>query len=182
MTPFDYDAKVAKRESLQEQMNGAGFWDNQSAAQKVIEDYKVLKAQTTDLEGVIAEFEDAMVGYELAKEANDDELLTETDEQLFNLQKRMGRVEIQSLLNGKHDHRNCFVSIQSRDGGTEADDWAAMLDRMYKNYWEHMQFTVEEVSHQVNLDTPTIVPQHRRYDRGSRLQHNQHSLALRSME
>ena len=40
-------------------MNGAGFWDNQSAAQKVIEDYKVLKAQITDLQEVIAEFEDA---------------------------------------------------------------------------------------------------------------------------
>jgi peptide chain release factor 2 len=127
-------------------MNVAGFWDKQSEAQKVINDYKVLKAQTTDLEEVVAEFEDAAVGYELAKEADDAELLSETDEQLFKLQKRMDRVEIQSLLNGKHDHRNCFVSIQSRDGGTEADDWASMLNRMYMNYWENMHFKVEEVS------------------------------------
>ena len=127
-------------------MNVAGFWDKQSEAQKVINDYKVLKAQTTDLEEVVAEFEDAAVGYELAKEADDAELLSETDEQLFKLQKRMDRVEIQSLLNGKHDHRNCFVSIQSRDGGTEADDWASMLNRMYLNYWENMHFKVEEVS------------------------------------
>jgi peptide chain release factor 2 len=127
-------------------MNVAGFWDKQSEAQKVIDDYKVLKAQTTDLEEVVAEFEDAAVGYELAKEADDAELLSETDEQLFKLQKRMDRVEIQSLLNGKHDHRNCFVSIQSRDGGTEADDWASMLNRMYMNYWENMHFKVEEVS------------------------------------
>ena len=127
-------------------MNVAGFWDKQSEAQKVIDDYKVLKAQTTDLEEVVAEFEDAAVGYELAKEADDAELLSETDEQLYKLQKRMDRVEIQSLLNGKHDHRNCFVSIQSRDGGTEADDWASMLNRMYLNYWENMHFKVEEVS------------------------------------
>ena len=146
MTLFDFDAKVEKRESLQEQMSGVGFWDKQSEAQKVINDYKVLKAQTADLEEVIGEFEDATVGYELAKEADDAELLTETDEQLFKLQSRMDRVEIQSLLNRKHDHRNCFVSIQSRDGGTEADDWASMLDRMYKNYWEQMHFKVEEVS------------------------------------
>ena len=58
----------------------------------------------------------------------------------------MDKVETQWLLNGKHDHRNCFVSIQSRDGGTEADDWASMLDRMYKSYWENMHFKVEEVS------------------------------------
>jgi peptide chain release factor 2 len=143
---FDYDAKVEKREKLQQDMNGAGFWDSQSAAQKVIDEYKVLKAQTSDLEDVIADFEDSLVGYELAKEANDKELLEEVDEQLFKMQFRMDKVESQSLLNGKHDYRNCFVSIQSRDGGTEADDWASMLDRMYKSYWEQMNFKAEEIS------------------------------------
>ncbi len=127
-------------------MNGADFWNSQTEAQKVITEYKVLKAQTEDLENVIANFEDTLVGYELAKEADDTDLLSEVDEQLYAMQKRMDKVETQSLLNGKHDHRNCFVSIQSRDGGTEADDWASMLDRMYKSYWEQMQFKVEEVS------------------------------------
>ena len=127
-------------------MNAPDFWENQTAAQKVIDEYKVLKAQTEDLENVISDFEDAQVGYDLAKEAGDDDLLQEVDEQLFTLQNRMDRVETQSLLNGKHDHRNCFVSIQSRDGGTEADDWASILDRMYKNFWEHKGFKVEEVS------------------------------------
>ena len=127
-------------------MNAAGFWESQIAAQKVIDKYKVLKAQTEDLEQVVTDFDDALVGYELAKEANDGDLLAEVDEQLFKMQKRMDKVETQSLLNGKHDYRNCFVSIQSRDGGTEADDWASMLDRMYKSYWETMHFKVEEVS------------------------------------
>jgi peptide chain release factor 2 len=146
VTLFDFDAKVAKREQLQEDMNAAGFWDSQTAAQKVIDQYKVLKAQTIDLEEVIADFEDTVVGYELAKEDSDADLLAEVDGQLYKMQKRMDKVETQSLLNGKHDYRNCFVSIQSRDGGTEADDWASMLDRMYKNYWENMHFKVEEVS------------------------------------
>jgi len=143
---FDFDTKVSQRDALQEQMNAPDFWENQTAAQKVIDEYKVLKAQTEDLENVISDFEDAQVGYDLAKEAGDDDLLQEVDEQLFTLQNRMDRVETQSLLNGKHDHRNCFVSIQSRDGGTEADDWASILDRMYKNFWEHKGFKVEEVS------------------------------------
>ncbi|HIA72414.1 MAG TPA: peptide chain release factor 2 [Phycisphaerales bacterium] len=146
MILFDYDTKIEKRDQLQEDMNVAGFWDTQSAAQKVIDEYKVLKAQTGDLEEVITDFEDSLVGYELAKEADDADLLAEVDEQLFTMQKRMNKVETQSLLNGKHDYRNCFVSIQSRDGGTEADDWASMLDRMYKSYWETMHFKVEEVS------------------------------------
>ena len=146
MTLFDFDAKVAKREQLQEDMNAAGFWDSQTAAQKVIDQYKVLKAQTIDLEEVITDFEDTVVGYELAKEDSDADLLAEVDGQLYKMQKRMDKVETQSLLNGKHDYRNCFVSIQSRDGGTEADDWASMLDRRDKNYWENMHFKVEEVS------------------------------------
>ena len=85
MTLFDFDAKVAKREQLQEDMNAAGFWDSQTAAQKVIDQYKVLKAQTIDLEEVIADFEDTVVGYELAKEDSDADLLAEVDGQLYKM-------------------------------------------------------------------------------------------------
>ena len=127
-------------------MNGASFWDDQESAQKTIGRFKLLKAQTDGLEGVITDFEDAKVAYELAKEADDGDLLTEADEQLHGITHRMERVELQSLLSGKHDHRDCFVSIQSGDGGTEADDWASMLDRMYLHYWERQGWKVEEIS------------------------------------
>jgi peptide chain release factor 2 len=127
-------------------MNEAGFWSDQDAAQRVIGRYKLLKAQTEGLEKAIASFEDATVAYQLAREAGDTELLTEADEQLFELQRQMERVELQSLLSGRHDHRNCFVSIQSGGGGNEADDWASMLERMYLYYWENMGWKVEEVS------------------------------------
>jgi peptide chain release factor 2 len=127
-------------------MNASGFWDSQEAAQKVIGEYKLLKAQTEGLEEVIETFEEARLGYELAKEGGDRELLEEADEQLFQLVKRLSRVELQSLLSGPHDHCNCYVSIQSGDGGTEADDWASMLDRMYLYYWEKMGWKVEEIS------------------------------------
>ena len=127
-------------------MNSADFWNNQKLAQKTIEEFKLLKAQTDDLGKVITDFEDAVVGYELAKEAGDKELLAETDERLFHLAGRMDKVELQSLLNGKHDHRNCFVAIQAGDGGTEANDWAEMLERMYLKYWERKGWKVEEIS------------------------------------
>ena len=130
----------------QEQMNGAAFWDDQDAAQKVIAEFKLLKAQTDGLAGVIDDFENATLGYELAREENDDELLTEADEQLFQLNGRMEKVELQSLLSGPHDHRNCFVTIQSGDGGTEADDWAAILDRMYRAYWDRTKWKYEQLS------------------------------------
>ena len=127
-------------------MNGADFWNDQEAAKKVINEFKLLKAQTESLEGVMADFEDAQVGYELAREGDDADLLEEIDGTLFKLIERMERVELQSLLSGKHDHRDCFVSIRSGDGGTEADDWASLLERMYLYYWEKMGWKLEEVS------------------------------------
>jgi peptide chain release factor 2 len=133
-------------------MNSADFWSNQEKAQKTITEFKTLKAQTEPLESVIADFENAKVGYELAREAGDRELLEETDNVLHDLNGRMGKVELQSLLSGKHDHRNCFVSIQAGDGGTEADDWASMLDRMYLYYWPKMGWKVEEINRNYGTD------------------------------
>ncbi|MCH2134998.1 MAG: peptide chain release factor 2 [Phycisphaerales bacterium] len=127
-------------------MNDASFWDDQTKAQAVIAEFKLLKAQTEGLEGIITDFEDAQVGYELAREAGDDELLAEVDDTLHRLVNRMERVELQSLLSGKHDHRDCFVSIQAGDGGNDADDWATMLDRMYTAWWEKQGWKVEQIA------------------------------------
>ncbi len=127
-------------------MNQAAFWDDQTAAQKVIGEFKLLKAQTEGLGHCIEQFEDAQVGYELAKEADDTDLLKEVDGNLFDLTNRMERVELQSLLSGKHDHRDCFVSIQAGDGGNDADDWATMLDRMYTAWWDKQGWKYEQVS------------------------------------
>jgi len=127
-------------------MNEVSFWESPDAAQKTIAQFKLLKAQTDGLGHVISSFEDAKVGFELARDEGDKELLAEVDEQLFGLNARMEKVELQSLLSGKHDHRDCYVSIQSGDGGTEADDWAAMLDRMYRAFWDANGWKYDQIS------------------------------------
>ena len=138
-------------------MNSADFWSPASggpkAAKAVIEEFKLVKAQTEELERCIADFEDAKVGYELAHDAGDKELLAEIDGQLFDLVQRMGQVELQSLLNGKHDFRHCFVTIQAGDGGSEADDWASMLERMYLYYWQKMAWKADEVNRVPGTET-----------------------------
>jgi peptide chain release factor 2 len=127
-------------------MNDPAFWEHPEEARRVIDRFKAIKAQVDPVAAVIAGLEDVRTGLELAKEAGDQDLLVEADEGLFQLQAQMEKVELQSLLSGPHDHRNCFVAIQAGDGGTEADDWAAMLDRMYLYYWEQMGWKVEEIS------------------------------------
>jgi len=126
-------------------MESEGFWNDPKSAQKVIDELKVVRAQIEPLEAVMKGLEDAQVGYEMAKESNDRDLLAEVDESLHNLVQAMEKVEAQSLLSGKHDHRSCFVTIQAGVGGTEANDWAEMLERMYLYWWDRMGFKVEEM-------------------------------------
>lgn len=141
-------------------MGAEGFWDDQDAAQQLIAQVKLLKAQTDPLTKALAVFEEASVALEMAKEAGDDELLAEADELLFGLSSTMAQIERQSLLSGRHDYRNCFLTISSGDGGTEANDWAEMLLRMYLYYLEKMGFKVEEVSKsfgsEVGIDHVTL--------------------------
>lgn len=134
-------------------MGESDFWNDQKRAQKSIAELKVVKAMIDPLEDLIRGHEDATVGLELAKEAQDSELLQEVDENLFRLVEKMKRVELQSLLSEAHDHRHCFFSIQAGVGGTEANDWASMLERMYLYYWAEMGFKVEELSRTYGTET-----------------------------
>jgi peptide chain release factor 2 len=139
-------------------MEATDFWEKPEAAKKTIAKRKALEAQINPLKGVIQGFEEARLAYEMAREAGggggqpDKELLAEADEQLFKLVGRMEKVELQSLLSGKHDHRNCYVTISAGDGGTEANDWADMLFRMYIYYWEKMDFDVEEIQKSFGME------------------------------
>ncbi len=91
----------------------------------------------------------------------DPELLAECDEALFKLVAKMSQIEQQSLLSGKHDHRSCFMTIAAGPGGTEANDWAEMLFRMYLKFMEtHPEWKVEEVDRgfgaEVGIDSVTL--------------------------
>jgi peptide chain release factor 2 len=154
-------------------MEDADFWNNQKQAQGVVQELKGLKAKFEPLKAVIADFEDAKVAYEMAKEmGGDKDLLKEADDKLYALYGtpdskdaagvtgRMDKIELQSLLSGKHDHRNAFLTIQAGAGGKEANDWADMLLRMYIFYCEKMGFAMEEVAKtygtEVGVDQVTL--------------------------
>lgn len=126
-------------------MGGEGFWDNQTAAKAVVSELKTLKAQTEPLASVIKDFDDASLAYDMYREDGDQGLLIEADEALSGILPRMDKIETQSLLSGKHDHRACFFTISAGDGGTEANDWCEMLFRMYLFYFEQTDFEVVEV-------------------------------------
>jgi peptide chain release factor 2 len=140
--------KTARKKQLEEKMGQPDFWNNQEAAKPVIQELKVLKAQIEPIEAVLREIDDVRALYELGSEADDQASLNEADQQLAKLEGRAERVELQALLDGPNDPLNCFVTIQSGAGGTEAQDWAEMLVRMYLYFWEKRGWDVSEVDRQ----------------------------------
>ncbi len=145
MTLFDIDGKVKQLAELEEAMGAPNFWDNQETAQKTVGELKRVKGLVDPVEGISGEMAELKDLYELAVEEGDQPTLEEVDSELATLEGRMDQLELQSLLSGKHDHRDCYMTIFSGDGGTEANDWAEMMLRMYLHYFAKQGWKVEEL-------------------------------------
>ena len=126
-------------------MNATDFWDNPERAQKVVAQMKTVRAIVDPVADVTGDSDALIELYEMAQEVDDEETIAEIDQQLAELEKKMDKVELQSLLSGKHDANNAYVTIFSGDGGTEANDWSEMLLRMYLYYCEQQRWKVEEM-------------------------------------
>ena len=129
-------------------MGEADFWNDQEAAKKVVSAVKILKAIIDPMEEMFLAIGDVRALYELGTEVGDQASLEEVDQMLTTLERKGAKVELQSLLSGKNDPRSCFVSIQAGAGGTEAQDWASMLLRMYLYFFENRGWEVSEVDRQ----------------------------------
>jgi peptide chain release factor 2 len=95
-----------------------------------------------------SELEDAGVLLELAVEESDDSALGETGEQLLGLEKKIKQLSLDVMLDGEDDQNNAIVSINAGAGGTEAQDWAEMLFRMYIRWVERKNYKVEVIDFQ----------------------------------
>ncbi len=127
-------------------MNAPDFWENPDKANVILADMKAIKVLTEPVGKAQQRIEDAKLLWEMAIDAGDAESKAEVDAAIDPLLAELDRLETVSLLSGKYDPRNCYVTIQSGAGGTEADDWAQMLLRMYLYYCEQMGWDISEVS------------------------------------
>ena len=126
-------------------MEAPDFWDDQTAAQKTVGELKQFKAIVDPVAEMLTQVDDVKLLYEMAKEEDDAKELEGVDATVTALEKGMGKLELRSLLSGKHDHRNCYLTIYSGDGGTEANDWAEMMLRMYLHYFTTQGWKCEEL-------------------------------------
>jgi peptide chain release factor 2 len=129
-------------------MGETGFWDHQETAQVLVSELKLVRSAIDPIEALLRGVEDVRALYELGAEVNDPDTLNEADRTLAELERKCDQVELQALLDGENDARNCFFIIQSGAGGTEAQDWAEMLLRMYLYYFQRRGWDVSEVDRQ----------------------------------
>jgi len=121
------------------------FWADPSAAQKILKEQRALKEVVNQLEELCREFEDLTVLFELLKEEGDQESLREMESSLRSLEERTAALELTTVLAGEYDRGNAILSINPGAGGTESQDWAQMLLRMYLRWTEARGYRAEVI-------------------------------------
>lgn len=124
-------------------MSQPNFWDDQEAAQKVISEANALKSQVEKFKQLESEVEDLEVMMELADEEEDDALEKEVEQSVQTIKSKLERFELELLLSGPYDQNNAILELHPGAGGTESQDWASLLLRMYRRWAEHQGFKVE---------------------------------------
>ena len=130
------EAAKEEIERLHAQIDSDGFWDNQEVSQKVMKQSRQLESKVELYERMCSQWDDLYTLCEMAIEEGDNSMLPELTEGYAQLEQEMEKARLETLLSGEYDSNNAIVSFQAGAGGTEAQDWASMLYRMYTHWTE----------------------------------------------
>lgn len=147
MSLFDIAEKEEQLKSLEEQTNLNDFWNNQENSTKVLQEIKFLKDKVYEYKKLQTELSDVEILIELGMEENDESVIPEVRASVKHLTKGVDKLETENLLSGRHDRNNAIVTIHPGAGGTESQDWAQMLYRMYAMWAEKNGFKLEELDY-----------------------------------
>ena len=144
------DLEGAEREldMLQAESAADGFWNNLEKAQKVQQRIKTLQNKVDKQHKRCQEWDDLMALCEMGNEFEDESLVPELEEGFAQLERDMEEARLQTLLTGEYDSSNVILTIHPGAGGTEAQDWAQMLYRMYTRWTERHGFTYQIMDYQ----------------------------------
>ena len=133
---------------IEELENNPDFWNDAKKAGEIQKEKNRLQSILQKYEDAKRSVEDAKELFEMAKEEEDNETLNMLFEEALNLEDKVTKVEIQTMLSGENDSKNAIVSIHPGAGGTESQDWTSMLYRMYLRWAERHGFKVEILDYQ----------------------------------
>ncbi|QDV61705.1 Peptide chain release factor RF2 [Crateriforma conspicua] len=129
-------------------MGEPNFWDNNEEAQATIATLKGLKSVVTPMDELSTAVEDMDALFEMAEE--DESIAAEVESEISRLEDVLDDLELKALLNGPNDQAGAILTINARDGGTDANDWADMLLRMYSAWAVGQEFKIELLDRQEN--------------------------------
>ncbi len=140
---FDWDNALAHLDSLNAEAEDPALWDDQARAQRILRDRTRLEKSIEEVRGLAQELEDAVTLVELGEAEDDGDVVAEGESVIGALQRRAEKLELESLLSGEADSNDCYMEINAGAGGTESQDWAEMLTRMYLRWAEAHDYKVE---------------------------------------
>lgn len=147
MNLFDIASKSNRLKELEETTNKEGFWNDQENSTKVLQEIKLLKDKVTTYNTIVSDLDDLEVLTQMVDEENDEAMCSEVFSSLRKLSKSVDKLETENLLSGPHDKNNAIITIHPGAGGTESQDWAQMLYRMYNMWAEKNGFKLEEIDY-----------------------------------
>ncbi|MDO0980650.1 peptide chain release factor 2 [Staphylococcus hominis] len=144
---LDLENKETNIQEYEEMMTEPDFWDNQNKAQDVIDKNNALKSIVNSYYELNHKLEDMDATWELLQEEYDDEIKEDLEQDIVSFREQIDQFELQLLLDGPHDANNAILELHPGAGGTESQDWASMLLRMYQRYGEQQGFKIETIDY-----------------------------------
>ncbi|AKH88076.2 peptide chain release factor 2 [Edwardsiella tarda] len=140
---LDYDAKKERLEEVNAELEQPDVWNEPERAQALGKERSSLESIVNTIDEMHQGLEDVSGLLELAVEADDEETFDEAVAELDQLEVKLGQLEFRRMFSGEYDSADCYLDIQAGSGGTEAQDWASMLLRMYLRWAEAKGFKTE---------------------------------------
>jgi peptide chain release factor 2 len=145
---LDLEGKRARLTELEKEVGRPDLWDDADEARRITTEYQRVKDDVDTLDRLAGKVEDAETLYQLAVEESDESQAAEIESAVTELIRVFGELELRSLFSGEYDERDAICNVQAGAGGTDAQDWAQMMVRMYQRWAERrgFEFEVEDVS------------------------------------
>ena len=147
MSPFDIINLENKLQQLEEQTSKPKFWEDTQKTTKVLSEIKKIKNKYTKYKELQKEINNLLELSDLVKLEYDEEIANEIIKNTKKEQKNLEKLEIETLLSGKYDSNNSIITIHPGAGGTESQDWAEMLYRMYTRWATKNEYEVKELDY-----------------------------------
>ncbi|MDK3008649.1 peptide chain release factor 2 [Providencia rettgeri] len=140
---LDYDAKKERLEEVNAELEQPDVWNEPERAQALGKERSSLEVIVETIDQMVQGLEDVEGLLELAVEADDEDTFNEAGAELELLQGKLEQLEFRRMFSGEYDSADCYIDLQAGSGGTEAQDWASMLLRMYLRWAESKGFKTE---------------------------------------